>query len=357
MKWILGLFLILAAPGLSLAETVNFDSATPGQVPPGWTVAMTHTGGAPKWEVLKDDTAPTKPYVFAQVSDDSTSGRFPLAIWEKANFKDGALTVKFKPVSGREDQAAGMVWRYRDPDNYYIVRANAAENNVVLYKVENGKRSPLAPKGTPTKTYGVKHQVPSGVWSTLRVTFEGSLYSVYFDGTKLFEVEDETFKGAGKVGLWTKADSVTYFDDFTVKDLSGAMSSASPGKTLAQKLVDELAVKHPELVRIGLHLTPPAGSENLIVASNIASKIGQKSDPEDLAAMRTGKPVALREQGNFDVTLPLHDASGKVIGAIGLTFKPAANEPEAAAIRRAQGIARELEKQVSSQAKLFDVAG
>jgi hypothetical protein len=357
MKWILGLFLVLAAPGLSLAETVNFDSATPGQVPPGWTVAMTHTGGAPKWEVLKDDTAPTKPNVFAQVSNDSTSGRFPLAIWEKANFKDGALTVKFKPVSGQEDQAAGMVWRYRDPDNYYIVRANAAENNVVLYKVETGKRSPLAPKGTPPKTYGVKHNVPSGVWSTLRVTFEGNLFSVYFDGTKLFEVEDETFKGAGKVGLWTKADSVTYFDDFAVEDLSGAMSSASPGKILAQKLVDELAAKHPELVRIGLHLTPPTGSENLIVASNVASKIGQKSDPEDLAAMRTGKPVALREQGNFDVTLPLREASGKVIGAIGLTFKPAAHEPEAAAIQRAQSIARELEKQISSQAKLFDVAG
>jgi hypothetical protein len=357
MKWIPGLFLILAAPGLSLAETVNFDSATPGQVPPGWTVAMTHTGGAPKWEVLKDDTAPSQPNVFAQVSNDSTSGRFPLAIWEKANFKDGALTVKFKPVSGQEDQAAGMVWRYRDPDNYYIVRANAAENNVVLYKVENGKRSALAPKGTPPKTYGVKHKVPSGVWSTLRVTFEGNLFSVFFDGTKLFEVEDETFKGAGKVGLWTKADSVTYFDDFAVEDLSGGMRSASPGKILAQKLVDELAAKHPELVRIGLHLTPPTGSENLIVASNVASKIGQKSDPEDLAAMRTGKPVALREQGNFDVTLPLHDASGKVIGAIGLTFKPAANEQEAAAIQRAQSITRDLEKQISSKAKLFDVAG
>jgi iron complex outermembrane receptor protein len=203
----------------------------------------------------------------------------------------------------------------------------------------------------------VKHQVPSGVWSTLRIKFEGNLFSVYFDGTKLFEVEDETFKGAGKVGLWTKADSVTYFDDFTVEELSGGVSSASPGKILAQKLVDELAAKHPELVRIGLHLTPPTGSENLIVASNVASKVGQKSDPEDLAAMRAGKPVALREQGNFDVTLPLHDASGKVIGAIGLTFKPTPNEQEAAAIQRAQSIARELEKQISSKAKLFDVAG
>jgi hypothetical protein len=357
MRWIPGLLLILAAPGLSLAETVNFDSATPGQVPPGWTVAMTHTGGAPKWEVLKDDTAPTKPNVFAQVSNDSTSARFPLAIWEKANFKDGALTVKFKPVSGQEDQAAGMVWRYRDPDNYYIVRANAAENNVVLYKVENGKRSSLAPKGTPPKTYGVKHKVPSGVWSTLRVTFEGNLFSVYFDGTKLFEVEDETFKGAGKVGLWTKADSVTYFDDFAVEDFGSSRSSASTGKILAQKLVDELAAKHPELVRIGLHLTPPNGAENIIVASNVTAKIGQKSDPEDLKAMETQSPVVLKEGGNLDVTLPLHDTSHRVIGAIGLTLKPLGDEKESSAVKRAQDIARELEAQVPSEAKLFEVAG
>jgi len=109
-----------------------------------------------------------------------------------------------------------MVWRYRDPDNYYIVRANALENNVVLYKVEGGKRVSLAPRGTPPKTYGVKHPVPSGKWSTLKVTFQGDLFTVYMDGQKLFQVEDSTFQNAGKAGLWTKADSVTLFDDFQI---------------------------------------------------------------------------------------------------------------------------------------------
>jgi hypothetical protein len=198
------------------AQAINFDSAAAGSVPSGWTVAMTHPGGAPKWEVLKDDTAPSKPNVLAQTSTDRTGGRFPLAIYEKASFTNGAVTVKFKPVSGSADQAAGIVWRYQDPDNYYIVRANALENNVVLYKVENGKRISLAPKGTPTKTYGVKHPVPSGLWSTLSVSFQGNLFAVSFDGHKLFEVEDSTFPKGGKVGLWTKADSVTYFDDFQV---------------------------------------------------------------------------------------------------------------------------------------------
>jgi hypothetical protein len=124
------------------------------------------------------------------------------------------VSVRFKPVSGTVDQAAGIVWRYRDAGNYYIVRANALENNVVLYKVENGKRIPLAPRGTPAKTYGVKHTVPGQTWSRLSVAFHGNLFTVSFNGEKLFEVEDNTFPDPGRIGLWTKADSVTHFDDF-----------------------------------------------------------------------------------------------------------------------------------------------
>jgi hypothetical protein len=175
---------------------------------------MTHKGGAPKWEVIKDDSAPSKPNVLGQVSNDGTGGRFPLAVYDKASVKDGTLSVKFKAISGNADQAAGLVWHYKDPDNYYIVRANALEDNVVLYKVEKGERIALAPKGTPSKTYGVKHRVPKQTWSTLSVAFQGNVFTVSFDGQKLFDVEDSTFTAAGKVGLWTKADSVTYFDDF-----------------------------------------------------------------------------------------------------------------------------------------------
>jgi len=202
---------------LGATQVVNFDSAAVGSVPPGWTVAMTHAGGAPKWEIRKDESAPSKPNVFAQVSEDKTGGRFPPAIFDQANLTDGALSVKFKPVSGSGDQAAGMVWRYRDPDNYYIVRANALEDNVVLYKVEGGKRISLAPKGTASNTYGVAQKVLKNTWSTLKVTFQGKSFAVSFDGKQIFEVEDSTFTGPGKVGLWTKADSVTYFDDFQIE--------------------------------------------------------------------------------------------------------------------------------------------
>jgi hypothetical protein len=197
-------------------QIMSFDALKPGALPNDWTVAMTHEGGAPKWEVIADPSAPTKPHAIAQTSTDNTSGRFPLAVYEGAVFTDGSVSVRFKPVSGKRDRAAGIVWRYKDPDNYYLVRANALEDNVVLYKVENGKRISLEPKGTPSKTYGVKQSVPKEVWSSLRVDFEGSRFVVSFNEAAIMEVEDSTFTSAGRTGLWTKADSVTYFDDFQI---------------------------------------------------------------------------------------------------------------------------------------------
>jgi len=212
--------LLACAPALmSLAPAaeLNFDKEKTGPAPRDWTVAMTHEGGLPKWEIIADPSAPSRPNVLAQVSTDNTSGRFPLAIYEKASLRDGAVSVRFKAVSGERDQAAGIVWRYQNPDNYYIVRANALENNVVLYKVEGGKRISLEPRGTPAKTYGVKHTVPKQTWCTLKVNFSGPQFAVFFDGSKIMEVEDSTFASAGKTGLWTKADSVTYFDDFLIE--------------------------------------------------------------------------------------------------------------------------------------------
>jgi hypothetical protein len=159
---------------------------------------------------------PSKPNVFAQISTDRTAGRFPLAIGDRASIKDGAVSVKFKAISGSLDQGAGLVWRCRDASNYSIVRANALEDNVALYRVQNEERISLAAKGAVSNSYGVKHRVPKQTWSALSVSFHGNLFTVSLDGLKLFEVEDSTFSAAGKMGLWTKADSVIYFDAFQV---------------------------------------------------------------------------------------------------------------------------------------------
>lgn len=208
---ILAMFITVLLTGTVFAELVNFDGVKPGQIPEGWIAGVTGSG-TPKWSVETDATAPSKPHVLKQ----SGEGTFPWLVKKDIALTDGLVEVKFKPIAGKKDQAAGIVWRFRDADNYYVVRANALENNVVLYKVENGKRTSLAIKGRKGG-YGVEATVPSGQWSTLRVTFAGPLFTVFWNDGRLFEVEDRTFSEAGAVGLWTKADSVTSFDDVKIE--------------------------------------------------------------------------------------------------------------------------------------------
>ncbi len=226
------LLLLITVLPISAAQSalIGFDKAIPGTLPAGWAIAMTHAGAPPRWEIVRDESAPSPPYVLAQLSRDRTAGRFPLAIWDRALLQDGELSVAFKTVDGSIDQAAGIVWRYQDPNNYYIVRANALENNVVLYKVGNGIRSSIAPKGLPSRSYGVKHLIPSSRWNNLKVTFTGATFTVFLNQERLFEAEDTTFSKAGKIGLWTKADSVTYFDDFTILRPRGLSPATNHGK-------------------------------------------------------------------------------------------------------------------------------
>jgi len=137
---------------------------------------------------------------------------FGWAVLPASSLRDGFVQARFKPVSGREDQAGGVVWRWRDGEHYYVARANALENNVVAYKVVGGRRIPIAPVGTPPGTYGVEAKVAARVWHTLRVEFQGSGAAVIFDGARLFTVQDDAFREAGKIGVWSKADSTTQFE-------------------------------------------------------------------------------------------------------------------------------------------------
>jgi len=322
----------------------NFDTGAEGKPPGDFTFARTGSGSEGQWVVKKDESAPSKSNVLAQISQDSTDYRFPLAIAESDRYQDFIVSVKFKAISGKVDQAAGLVFRLQDKDNYYVVRANALEDNYRLYHVVGGRRVQFA---------GANFQVTPNAWHEMRVEVRGDKIQCFYDGQLKITAQDGTFKTAGKIGLWTKADSLTYFDDLTVQGAGAAAGGNPVRKTLAQNLVEDVARKYPDLVRIGLHVTPPESAENIIIASNIAAKIGQKSDLEDLQAMKTGRAVVLKEGSNFDVTLPFHDAGGKLIGAVGLTWQPKPGEKEADAKRRAQDIATELEKKVPSKNSLF----
>jgi hypothetical protein len=186
---------------------VDFETATVGQLPTGFSTAVTGSGGPAAWAVFEDSTAPSGGKVLAQTSTDKTSFRFPLCIYDPFTAKDVRVSVRFKPISGSVDQGAGLVVRFRDKDNYYIVRANALEHNVRPYKVERGQRRQFA---------GANVTVPSQQWQTLILEVQDTHFRVFLDDRFLFEADDATFTETGKVGLWTKADSVTYFADLKI---------------------------------------------------------------------------------------------------------------------------------------------
>jgi len=185
---------------VAAADSVNFDNLTIGAPPRGWTATKTGTGDA-KWTIEADESAPSKPNVLKQ----SGVATYPVAFKNDTNITDGFVEVKFKSISGKEDQAGGVVWRLKDANNYYVARANALEDNVTIYDTVGGRR-------TERKRTNIK--VTPNQWHTLRVEFQGSHFAVILDGKKAMEWDDATFKDAGKVGVWTKADSVTAFDDF-----------------------------------------------------------------------------------------------------------------------------------------------
>ena len=191
----------ITATSVAAAETDTFDQAQPGSPPSDWTCGVTGRG-APKWLIEADASAPSKPNVLKQ----SGSGAFPWCVKKDVAIADGFVEVKFKPVAGKEDQAGGVVWRAKDADNYYIVRANALEDNVTIYHTIKSKR--VSFKSVNTK-------VAPATWHTMRVDFVGNKFTVTFDGKKVIEATDDSFTDAGKVGVWTKADSVTLFDDFS----------------------------------------------------------------------------------------------------------------------------------------------
>jgi len=203
-----------ALPSLCVAQTgrmapmtiVDIAAMPIGSTPTGFTEALTGHGKPVRWQVLEDATAPGH-VVIAETSRDIADYRFPLCIYDHVIAKDVEISVKFKPVAGSVDQAGGVIARVQDPLNYYVTRANALEDNVRLYKVVAGVRRQLA---------GQNVTVSPGNWHTLSLKIAGDLLEVTFDGTRVIQSRDSTFAGSGKVGIWTKADSLTHFADLNI---------------------------------------------------------------------------------------------------------------------------------------------
>jgi hypothetical protein len=182
---------------------------TVGSSPDGFTFARTGQGSQAQWTVAADPTA-TSGRAIEQSSTDRTDYRFPLAIYDAVSTTNLSVAVRFRAVAGKIDQAGGIALRLRDADNYYVARANALEDNVRFYRVVKGRREQLE---------GASLRVTSNEWHTLGVRAEGERFTISYDGKLLFTATDRTFADAGKVALWTKADSVTRFDQIEIAPL------------------------------------------------------------------------------------------------------------------------------------------
>jgi hypothetical protein len=191
---------------MAQAETANFDKEVRGATPAGWTAGVTGRGES-RWIVEIDSTAPSKPHVLKQ----SAEGDFPWVVRNDTKLSNGYVEVKFKALSGKKDQAGGVVWRWKDGNNYYVARANALENNVSLYYTEKGKRTTIRYVNAP---------VALNAWHVLRVEFRDTRIRVMLNDKPYIELDDKHDTGEGAVGLWTKADSVTVFDDFAYGSLA-----------------------------------------------------------------------------------------------------------------------------------------
>ena len=200
---------------LSTAEILGerkeyyFDDNKVDELPAGFQSAFTGKGEPERWVVKKIEHAPSADNVVVQTKLDDTDYRFPLLVLDGVSYKDFMAFVRFRAVSGKVDQAGGLVFKYKDNNNYYVLRANALENNVRLYTVINGNRRQLAGKNI---------KVPSNEWHLLKVVSKGDNIQCFFNNTKVFEVSDDTFD-SGSVGLWTKSDSYTFFDDLVMQEM------------------------------------------------------------------------------------------------------------------------------------------
>lgn len=212
LRWLKSIALVLIAAAMVSAKDgkplLQVGKADEGRLPAGWSSAKTGTGEGSVWKVVADDTTPSKAgYVLAQTAQ-GPSSLFNICVADNARYKDVELRVSFKAIAGKIDQGGGFVWRYQDSNNYYVCRVNPLENNYRVYKVSNGKRS--------TQFQDETIHVPLNEWHLMKVKMKGDRIECFLDDKKVLDVQDSSITEAGKVGLWTKADAQTRFDNLTV---------------------------------------------------------------------------------------------------------------------------------------------
>ncbi len=341
-------FHALVATGAELIW--DFRNDKPGSLPAGFQPMLGGTGGAAgEWKIEEDAVpsllAPLSPNaprggkqgVLAQVSTDPTDERFPMLVYTNETFGDFALTTRFKLVSGSVEQMAGIAFRIQDERNYYYVRASALGDTFNFFKVVNGLRS---------EPISIKVRIPTGRWMEMGVECKGTTIRTTLNGRPAIpELTDKTFT-SGRIGFWTKSDSVSYFADTAIR--------YKPRESLAQLLVKDAFKKYSRLEELKIFASATGSTQDIrIVASLDSTEVGRPAPIEASEVLTKRGYFYGRESGSVALTMPLHDHNGEKVAAVRLVMKSFVGQTENNAIARALPVVKSMEARIQTREELL----
>ena len=351
-KWCFGFVLALAlsAPGADLR--IDFSNFATNTTPAAFHSALAGGGEKGDWKVVMDESpsafAPllsqtnrlpvlTRHAVLAQLSRDATDERFPMLIYDTETFKDFKLRTRFKIVSGVAEQMAGMVFRYQNPSNFYIIRASALGHNIRFYKVVNGLRGNLL---------GPDTNITTNVWHTLGIQCQGNQITCVLDDQPVMPLLTDNTFASGKIGFWTKSDSVSYFGDTAI--------TYKPHIAPAQALVGDVMKKYPKLVDVKIYVSAEDARNTRLVGSREPADAGTAGATAERDVIERGSIYFGKDKGTVYVTMPLRDRNGDGIAAACVVMKSFKGQTEKNAVERARPIVQEIQARVQSLQDLVD---
>ncbi|HHY85703.1 MAG TPA: DUF1080 domain-containing protein [Verrucomicrobia bacterium] len=349
MRLLSCLMLIVLALEAPAAERVfDFGDRASDTPPPGFRSIVAGAGTPGAWQILLDDVPPLMPLlsskapvvtqraVLAQTSRDATSNRFPILLWDEEEYGDFTFKTRFKIVGGAMEQMAGVVFRYRNASNFYVVRASVLGRNFRCYKVEDGViRTPIGPE----------LDIAKNTWHELSVHCEGTRIVCSLNGQELIKLVDSTFAREGKIGFWTMSDSVSYFADARIQ--------YKPLEKLVQTLVRDTMKQFPRLVGLSVY-GMAASNTTTCVASSDESELGRPGTDAEKDVIENGRTYYKKSGGVATVTLPLRDRNGEPVAAVRVMLDSFPGQTQQNALIRAQPVLKAMQTRTHSREELFE---
>jgi len=327
----------------------DYGETPEGKLPAGFRSTLSGEGKPGEWKVVLDEApsmfpplnpeAPTtaRKAVLAQVSQDATDERFPILFYEKETFGDFTFTTRFKTVSGKVEQMAGIVFRAQNETNYYVVRASSLGNTFRFYKVVNGERGAIL---------GPEISIPAGTWHELAVECKGNKIRCLLNGKEAIPLLTDSSFISGKVGFWTKSDSVSYFSDTRI--------TYTPREVPAQTLLNKVVEAYPKVVNVQIFVAGKEPGTTRMIASKNAAEAGQAGGAIEHDTIANASIYYGKEKGTVSVVMPLRDRNGESIAAMRVVMKSFAGQTEQSAIVRASPIVKEIQGKVQNLVDLVE---